>query len=300
MKKLVECVPNFSEGRRPEVVAEIVGAVRGVAGVRVLDVTSDPDHNRSVVTFLGEPGPVRRAAYLAVARAAELIDMEKHRGGHPRIGATDVIPFVPLGSANLDDCVELARDLGREIGDRLGIPVYLYEAAATRPERRNLARIREGQYEGLKDAIAAPGRQPDFGPPRLHPTAGAVAVGAREPLVAFNINLGTGSLETARAIARVIREKDGGYPGIKAMGVMLKDRGIAQVSINVCNHRETPLWLIMEAVRNEAARRGVDVTGSEIVGLVPLAALVDTAVRHLELEDFRPEQVLESRLPEEG
>lgn len=299
MNKLVECVPNFSEGRRLDVVAQIVAAIQGVPGIRLLDVSSDPDHNRSVVTFLGEADPVRQAAFLGAAKAADLIDMEEHRGGHPRIGATDVIPFVPIGATTLAECVVLAQEVGRDIGEKLGIPVYLYEAAATCPERRNLPQVRQGQYEGLKEAISSPGRQPDFGPARLHPTAGATAVGARLPLLAYNINLGTADLAVARAIAGVIRERDGGYPGIKAMGVMLEDRGVAQVSINVCNYREVSLWRVMEAVQKEAAGYGVKVTGSEIVGLVPMEALLDTATFYLKLEGFHPEQVLEQRLLEE-
>lgn len=296
MVKLVECVPNFSEGRRPEVAAKIIAAVKGVAGVRVLDSSSDPSHNRTVVTFIGEPGPVKEAAFLAAAKAAELIDMEGHRGAHPRIGATDVIPFIPVGETTMEECVALARELGAEMGDRLGIPVYLYEAAATRPERRNLPQVRKGEYEGLKEAISQPERKPDFGPDRMHPTAGATAVGARPPLVAYNINLSTADVGVAKAIAKTIRGSSGGYPSIKALGVMLEDRRVAQVTINVCNFREVPMHRVFETVKSEAARYGVNITGSEVVGLLPMEALLDAAAFYLRLEGFNTGQVLESRL----
>lgn len=296
MVKLVECVPNFSEGRRPEVVSRIIDAIRGVEGVRVLDSSSDPSHNRSVVTFIGAPGPVREAAFLGAAKAAELIDMEEHRGAHPRIGATDVIPFIPLGETTMEECVALARELGAEMGEKLGIPVYLYEAAATRPERRNLPNVRRGEYEGLKEAIRQPERQPDFGPARLHPSAGATAVGARPPLVAYNINLGTSDVSIAKAIAKSIRGSSGGYPSIKALGVMLEDRGVAQVTINVCNYLEVPLHRVFETVKNEASRYGVNIIGSEVVGLLPMEALLDAAAFYLRLEGFNSGQVLEKRL----
>lgn len=296
MIKLVECVPNFSEGRRPEVVEQIVAAIRQVDGVRVLDSSSDASHNRAVVTFLGEPGPVKRAAFLAAEKAAQLIDMEQHRGAHPRIGATDVIPFIPIGETTMEECVSLARELGGELGSQLGIPVYLYEAAATRPERKNLPTVRQGEYEGLKEAIKLPERKPDFGPDRLHPTAGATAVGARPPLVAYNINLGTPDVAIAKAIAKSIRGSSGGYPSIKALGVMLEDRGVAQVTINVCNYREVPLARVFETVKSEAARYGINVIGSEVVGLLPMEALLDAASFYLRLEGFSQDQVLEKRL----
>jgi glutamate formiminotransferase len=296
LKKLVECVPNFSEGRRPEVVEQILEVIRGVEGVRLLDSSSDASHNRTVVTFLGGPEPVKKAAFLAAARAAELIDMEKHRGEHPRIGATDVIPFVPVAGVTMEECVALARELGREIGEKLGIPVYLYAEAAARPECKNLSAVRKGQYEGLKQDIARPERAPDFGPPRLHPTAGATAVGARPPLIAYNINLGTDDVKIAGAIARAIRGSSGGYPSIKALGIRLEDRGTAQVTINVGNFREVPLHRVFETVRSEAGRYGVAITGSEIVGLVPMEALLEAASFYLRLENLKPEQVLEKRL----
>ncbi len=299
MDKLIECVPNFSEGRRPEVVEQILDAIKRVDGVKLLDFSSDPNHNRTVVTFVGGPEQVKTAAFLAAKKAAELINMEEHRGEHPRIGATDVIPFIPISGVTMDDCVNMARELGREIGEKLEIPVYLYEAAATRPERKSLPKVRQGEYEGLKETIGLPERCPDFGPARMHPTAGATAVGARPPLIAYNINLGTGDVAVAKAIAKAIRGSSGGYPSIKALGVMLEDRNIAQVTINVCNYREVPLYRVFEAVRSEAARYGVNIIGSEIVGLVPMEALLETAAFYLRLEGFRQDQVLEKRIHEE-
>jgi len=249
-----------------------------------------------VVTFIGEAGPVQEAAFRGAARAAELINMEEHRGAHPRIGATDVIPFIPIGDTTMDECVALARELGAAIGTRLGIPVYLYESAATRPERKNLPHVRKGEYEGLKEAIGQPERHPDFGPARLHPTAGATAVGARPPLVAYNINLGTSDVAVAKAIAKSIRGSSGGYPSIKALGVMIEDRQVAQVTINVCNYRDVSLQRVFDTVKCEASRYGVNVTGSEVVGLLPMEALIEAAAFYLRLENFKPEQVLENRL----
>ncbi|MFX4262148.1 glutamate formimidoyltransferase [Pelotomaculum propionicicum] len=296
MKKLVECVPNFSEGRRPEVIAEILGAIRETVGVQILDCSSDASHNRSVITFLGGPDEVKRAAFQAAARAKDLIDLTAHRGEHPRMGAVDVIPFVPVEGISMEECVELARQLGSEIAAKLDIPVYLYEAAATRPERKNLADVRRGEFEGLRETIGLEEKMPDFGPARVHPTAGAVAVGARPPLIAYNVNLATSDLGIAKKIAKSIRGSSGGYPSIKALGVILDDRNIAQVSINVCNFREVSLPRVFETVKREAERCGVNVTGSEIVGLVPQEALVDAAEYYLRLENFNKDQVLENRL----
>lgn len=296
MRKLVECIPNFSEGRRPEVIAEILEVIRKTAGVRVLDCSSDISHNRSVITFLGSPDDVKSAAFQAAARAKELIDLNTHRGEHPRMGAVDVIPFVPIEGVSMDECVDLARQLGSEIADKLDIPVYLYEAAATRPERKNLADVRRGEFEGLRESIVLAERKPDFGPARVHPTAGAVAVGARPPLIAYNINLATSDIGIAKKIAKSIRGSSGGYPSIKALGVMLEDRGTVQVSINVCNYHEVSLPRVFETVKCEAARYGVSVSGSEIVGLVPQEALVDAAEFYLRLENFQRDQVLENRL----
>lgn len=294
--KIVECVPNFSEGRRKDVIERIIDAVRGVEGVKVLDYSSDASHNRTVLTFVGEPMAVKEAAFRVAEKAAELIDMEQHQGEHPRIGATDVIPLIPISGVSMEECVELARDLGRDIGEKLGIPVYLYEEAATLPERKNLAHVRRGEYEGLKEAIKTPERQPDFGPAQMHPRAGAVAVGARPPLVAYNINLDTDKVEIAKAIARSIRGSSGGYPSIKALGVLIEETGKAQVTINVCNYKEVSLARVFETVKIEAERYGVNITGSEIVGLVPMEALLDAAAFYLRLEGFQLDQVLEKRL----
>lgn len=294
--KIVECVPNFSEGRREDVIERIIDAVRAVDGVKVLDYSSDPSHNRTVLTFVGEPMAVKEAAFRVAEKAAELIDMEQHQGEHPRIGAADVIPLIPISGVTMEECVELARELGRDIGEKLGIPVYLYEEAATRPDRKNLAHVRRGEYEGLKEAIKTPERQPDFGPAQMHPKAGAVAVGARPPLVAYNINLDTDNVDIAKAIARTIRGSSGGYPSIKALGVLIEETGKAQVTINVCNYKEVSLARVFETVKIEAERYGVNITGSEIVGLVPMEALLDAAAFYLRLEGFQLDQVLEKRL----
>lgn len=296
MSKLIECVPNFSEGRRPEVIEAIVGEVRKVEGVRLLDVKSDASHNRTVVTFVGGPAEVKRAAFNACAKAAELIDMEQHAGEHPRIGATDVIPFIPVKDATMEECVELADELGREIAEKLAIPVYMYEAAAKIPARKNLPEIRKGQYEGLKREIARPERSPDYGPARLHPTAGATVVGARQFLIAYNINLSTSDVAIAKRIANCIREAKGGYRYVRAMGVMIEDRQVAQVTINMLDYTGTPLFRVFETVKSEAARYGVSIIGSEIVGLLPMQALLDVADFYLRLEGFSRKQVLEDNL----
>lgn len=296
MAKLVECVPNFSEGRRPEVIDTIVAEVRKHAAVKLLDVKPDASHNRVVVTFVGEPQAVKQAAFDACAKAAELIDMEKHRGEHPRIGATDVIPFIPVSEVTLEECVQLADELGAEIADKLNIPVYLYEAAAKTPARKNLPDVRKGQYEGLKQEISKPERQPDYGPAKMHPTAGATVVGARQFLIAYNINLNTSDVMIAKKIANTIREAKGGYRYVRAMGVMLEERNIAQVSINMLDYTGTPLHRVFETVKSEAARYGVNVIGSEIVGLTPLQALLDAAEFYLQFEGFDRKQVLETNL----
>ncbi|MEW6104917.1 MAG: glutamate formimidoyltransferase [Bacillota bacterium] len=295
-RKIVECVPNFSEGRRPEVVREIVVAVESVPGVQLLDYSSDPSHNRSVLTFIGEPAPVKEAAFRAIAKAAELINMEEHRGEHPRIGATDVVPFVPVLGVTMADCVALARELGAEVAEKLRIPVYLYEEAATRPDRRNLADIRRGEYEGLKREIHLPERRPDFGEPVMHPTAGATVIGAREFLIAYNINLGTPDVSIAKKIARVVRASSGGLMYVKALGIKLGDRNLAQVSMNLTNFKKTPMHVVFNLVKSEADRYGVPIVGSEIVGLVPLDALLAAAEHYLRIENFSRKQVLETRV----
>jgi glutamate formiminotransferase len=299
--KLVECVPNFSEGRRPEVLDAILGEMTAVDGVRLLDSEMDADHNRAVVTIVGEPEAVLEGVFRGMAKAKELIDLTTHEGEHPRMGATDVVPFVPVKGVTMDDCVELARQLGERVGRELEIPVFLYESAARRPERQNLAKVRKGQFEGLRDEIGTnPEREPDFGPNRIHPTAGVTAIGARPFLVAYNINLGTTDLSVAKAIAKAIRHSSGGLRHVKAMGFAIKDRNIVQVSINMVNFKGTPLFRVFEMVRSEAERYGVPVIGSEVVGLVPVDALVDCAEFYLRLEDFQRDQVLENRLSEDG
>jgi glutamate formiminotransferase / 5-formyltetrahydrofolate cyclo-ligase len=296
MAKMIECVPNFSEGRRPEVIEAIVDEVRNVPGVRLLDVKPDSSHNRVVVTFVGEPQAVKQAAFASCAKASELIDMEQHQGEHPRIGATDVIPFIPISDVTMEECVALANELGREIADKLEIPVYLYEAAAKAPARKNLPDVRKGQYEGLKNDIAKPERRPDYGPARMHPRAGAVVVGARQFLIAYNINLGTSDVNIAKKIANSIREAKGGYRYVRAMGVMIEDRNLAQVSINMVDYTGTPLFRVFDTVKSEAARYGVNILGSEIVGLTPMQALLDVAEFYLQLEGFDRNQVLETRV----
>ncbi len=293
---IVESVPNFSEGRRPGVIDAVLAAVRQSGPVAVLDFSSDPDHNRSVLTLAGEPGTIRAALLALVAACVERIDLRTHRGAHPRMGAVDVIPLVPIRGVTMQECVALARDLGRAIALAHGLPVYLYEKAATTVTRRNLAEIRKGEFEGFPEKIKDPLWKPDFGPDRVHPTAGCVAVGAREFLIAYNINLASSDLELAKTIARAIREKDGGFPCVKAMGVLLRDRNLAQVSINMTDYRTTPLHVVFDRVREEAARRGVGIAGSEIVGLVPGEALLQAARHALGLEGFDDSRVLERRL----
>jgi len=290
-------VPNLSEGRRQDVINTITDAIRSTPGVTLLDVESNPDHNRSVISFVGEPGPVRQAALAASAKAIELIDLTKHKGEHPRMGAVDVIPFVPLSGTTMNDCIALAKDFGKEFAERFQVPVFLYEEAASMPERRNLADVRAGEFEGLRDKIGKdPAKKPDFGPEKIHPTAGATAVGAREILIAYNVNLGTNDLAIAKKIAHQLRAKDGGLSYVKALGFELKERGIVQVSMNMTDYHKSQLFKAEELVELFAERYGVPVVGSEIVGLVPMDALVDSAEFYLKLENFSSEQVLERRL----
>jgi glutamate formiminotransferase len=316
---LIESVPNVSEGRRLDVVDGLADAITSVDGVFLLDRTSDASHNRSVFTLAGEHGPVRTALERLVGAAIEAIDMDAHEGEHPRIGAVDVIPFIPLGDTSMDDCVELARSFGADLAERFGLPVYLYARAAARAEREKLADVRRGQYEGLKAEVGQRGREPDFGPSRLHPSAGAVAVGARPFLIAYNINLDSEDVELARRIARRVRESGGGLPRVQASGFEVREpeRGHprrAQVSMNVLDFDVTPLWLVWESVRALAAEDGVEPTESELIGLAPLAAFLAVAehagassdapieerlaaaATFLRLRDFSPEQALELRL----
>lgn len=293
-KSLVECIPNYSEARRLEVVEKIVAAIESVAGVRVLDRHSDLDHNRTVITMVGDAVAVEEAAFRSIKAASELINLNEHQGAHPRIGATDVVPFVPISGITMTECVEMARRLGKRVGEQLSIPVYLYEEAASRPERQNLENIRKGQYEGLKEDIGSnPERKPDFGPAKLG-TAGATVIGARAPLIAFNIYLTTNDLSIAQKIAKAMRNSSGGFHFIKAMGVIVEER--AQVSMNMTNFRQTPLARVVEAVRREAERYGVGIHHSELVGLIPQDALIDAAVWYTQLDGFKPDQLLENRL----
>jgi glutamate formiminotransferase / formiminotetrahydrofolate cyclodeaminase len=297
MQTLVECVPNFSEGRDPAVVEAIVRALLAGPDVYLLDRAMDADHNRSVITFVGTRESVGKAALRGIGEAAELIDLNHHQGAHPRLGATDVVPFVPLAGVTLQDCVRIAEWVAEETWRRLKIPTYLYEAAARKPERVNLENIRRGQFEGVREEMGAnPARLPDFGEAGLHPTAGATVVGARKFLIAYNINLNTPDLAAAKTIAKKIRASSGGFPCVKAMGVELKARNLAQVSMNLTDFETTSLATVFEAVAQEAAALGVQVAGSEIVGLVPRRALDDAAVHFLRVENFRPELIVENRL----
>lgn len=311
---MVESVPNYSEGRRLGVVDRLAEAAGSSPGAFLLDRTSDASHNRSVLTLAGEPDAVTTALMRTVEVAIAEIDMEHQRGEHPRIGAVDVVPFVPLGEATLDDCVDHARAFGAAVADRYGIPVYLYAAAATRPDRVRLADVRRGQYEGLRDEIAAADRAPDFGPARTHPTAGAMAVGARPFLIAWNINLATDDLEAARRIARAVRESGGGLPRVQGNGFWIEELGMAQVSMNLLDFSVTPIWRVWDAVEELASTAGIELAESELIGLAPLAALLDVAdhagadlaaadeerlsaaARYIKLRDFSPQQALEIRL----
>ncbi len=297
MAKIVECVPNFSEGRRPEIIEEIIREIRLVEGVALLDREMDGDHNRAVISFVGTPQGVKEAVLRSVSKATQLIDMNKHKGEHPRIGATDVVPLIPIAGMSMEECVRLANESAREIAEKLGIPVYLYEEAATRPDRVNLAQIRKGEYEGLRKEIETdPNRKPDYGPCKMHPTAGAMVIGARMPLIAFNVYLGTGDVRIAKKIAQAIRFADGGLRYVKALGFVIKERGLVQVSMNLVNYSQTPLFRVFEMVKSEASRHGVSVISSEIVGLTPMEALAGVADFYLRLENFKPEQILENRL----
>lgn len=297
MAKLVEVIPNFSEGRRPEVIDEIIEAILSVDGVFLLDKEMDADHNRAVVTFAGEPDPCKEAAFRGIKKASELIDMSTHTGEHPRMGATDVCPFVPISEVATEEAIELAKDLAKRVGDELQIPIYMYELAATRPERENLAEIRKGQYEGIRDEIeTVPERKPDYGPAKMHIKAGCTAIGVRLPLVAYNVYLNTGNVTIAKKIARAIRSNTGGYQYCKALGFEIKERKQAQVSMNLVNYLYTPIHRVHETIKSEAQRWGVQATTSEIVGLVPQAALMRVAKHYLALEGFTADQILETKL----
>lgn len=298
MGKIVECIPNFSEGIDKEKVENIVNVFRGVEGVKLLDYSSDADHNRTVVTVVGEPNALENAIINMAEKVYENIDMSKHKGGHPRMGALDVVPFVPIEGVSMDDCIEIANRVGKVIGEKYNVPVYLYEKAATAPHRENLAKVRKGQYEGFFEKIKEEDWAPDYGPREVNVKGGCVAIGAREPLVAFNVNLGTDNVEIADKIAKKVRHIGGGLRFVKAMGVMLEDRNIAQVSMNLVNYEKTTVYSAFEMVKMEAKRYGVPVIGSEVIGLLPMAALVKSAEYYLQIENFSMDQILEKRIAE--
>lgn len=298
MAKIMECVPNFSEGRDLAKVEKIVDCFRGKQGVKLLDYSSDADHNRMVVTVVGEPQQLKAAVLDAIGTAVKLIDLTKHEGQHPRMGAVDVVPFIPIKEVTVEDAIALSKEVAREVGEKLGVPVFLYEKSATAAHRENLASVRKGQFEGMAEKMAQPEWAPDFGPAQPHPTAGVVAVGARMPLVAYNVNLNSNNLEIADKIAKVVRHVGGGLRFCKAMGVELTDRGIVQVSMNLTDYTKTAIYRAHELVRVEAARYGVTIAGSEVIGLVPMQALIDTAEYYLGIENFSTKQVLETHLME--
>lgn len=296
VKRILECVPNFSEGRDVEKIEKIVEPFRGKDDVKLLDYQNDEDHNRSVVTVVGSPQPLKKAVIEAVGVAIDVIDMRKHKGQHPRMGAVDVVPFIPLKNVDMPEAVSISKSVAKEVSQKYNLPVFLYEESASRPQRRNLAMIRKGQFEGMTEKLKDTTWQPDYGPATLHPTAGVTAIGARMPLVAYNVNLDTKQLDIADAIAKKVRHISGGLKYCKGIGIELKDRGIVQVSMNMTDYTRTALYRVFELIRIEARRYGVNVVGSEIVGLVPMAALIDTAAYYLGLEEFTMEQVLETRI----
>ncbi|NLY46460.1 MAG: glutamate formimidoyltransferase [Tissierella sp.] len=298
MRKLMECVPNFSEGRDAVLVEQIIDEARKVEGIIILDYSSDKDHNRTVLTMIGSPEQIKEAAINTARKAAELIDMSKHEGAHPRMGATDVIPFAPVANVTIDECIEVAKEVAAEIGS-WGIPVYLYEDSATSPERTNLAKVRKGQYEGFFDKIKEEEWKPDFGPQEMNEKSGCTAVGARVPLVAFNINLDTANVEIADKIAKTVRHIGGGLRYVKAIGLKLEERNQTQVSMNLVNYEKSAVYQAFEMVKMEARRYGVNVVGSEVIGTVPMKALIDVAEYYLQVENFSMDQILEKRLLDE-
>ncbi len=296
IKKIIECVLNFSEGRNATNIEKIVEPFRGQKGVKLLDYQTDKDHNRMVVTVVGEPQALKTAVIAAMGSAIEVIDMDTHQGQHPRMGAIDVVPFIPIQGVNMEEAIDFSKEVAREAAQKHSLPIFLYERSASRPERQNLANIRKGQYEGMAEKIKQPEWKPDFGPAKIHPTAGVTAVGARMPLVAYNVNLDSDNIEIANAIAKKVRHISGGLRYCKGLGIELKDRGLVQVSMNLTDFTQTAIYRAFELIKVEARRYGVNVVGSEIVGLVPMEALMDTAAYYLGLEDFSMEQVLESRI----
>ncbi|MDN5324470.1 MAG: glutamate formiminotransferase / 5-formyltetrahydrofolate cyclo-ligase [Thermosipho sp. (in: thermotogales)] len=294
--KLVESVPNFSEGRRENVVKEILLEAEKYNRVKILDWSMDFDHNRSVVTLVGEPEEIENAVFDMAKKAVELIDLRDHKGEHPRMGAVDVIPFVPVMNIDMKECIEISKRVGKRIGDELNIPVYLYEKSATSPERENLANIRKGEFEGFFEKIKKPEWKPDFGPDKVHLTAGVVAVGAREYLIAFNVNLGTTNVEIANKIAKAVRHISGGFRYVKAIGIELKEKGMVQVSMNLTNYKKSPIFRVFETIKREAARYGVQVINSEIIGMIPLKAAIETMAWYLQLDDFDENRIIENKI----
>ena len=296
MKQIVQCVPNFSEGRDLKKIEKIVEPFRAKDGVKLLDYQNDEDHNRAVVTVVGEPEPLKEAVIEAMGLAVELIDMRQHQGQHPRMGATDVVPFIPVKHVTPQEAIQISKDVASQVADKYNLPVFLYEKSAATPARQNLAAIRQGQFEGMAEKIKLPEWKPDYGPAQIHPSAGATAIGARMALVAYNVNLDTGNFEIADRIAKQVRHISGGLRYCKGIGIELKDRGIVQVSMNMTDYTKTALYRVFELIKIEARRYGVNVVGSEIIGLVPMEALIETAAYYLGLEDFSMEQVLETRI----
>jgi len=296
--KIVESAPNFSEGRREEIVRQIIAEAEGIQDVWILDWSMDVDHNRSVVTLVGSPEPLLEALFRMTKKAMELIDLRTHKGEHPRMGATDVIPLVPVMNITMEECVELSKRLGKRIGDELNVPVFLYERSATAPHRENLADIRKGEFEGFFEKIKDPRWKPDFGPEEVHPTAGVTAVGAREYLIAFNVNLGTTRIEVAEKIAKAVRHISGGYRYVKAIAVDLKEKSMVQVSMNMTNYKKSPLFRVFETIKREAERYGVPVVGTEIIGMVPMQAMLQVAQFYLQLDDFDANRIIENKILE--
>ena len=296
MKRIIECVPNFSEGRNPQNIEKIVEPFRGKNNVKLLDYQTDEDHNRMVVTVVGEPAGLKAAVIEAMGCAIDVIDMRTHQGQHPRMGATDVVPFIPIKNVSVEEAVAFSKEVAKETAKKYSLPIYLYEKSASQQERQNLANIRKGQFEGMAEKIKKPEWKPDFGPQKIHPSAGVTAMGARMPLVAYNVNLDSNNIAIANDIARKVRHISGGLRYCKGIGIELKDRGQVQVSMNMTDYTQTALYRVFELIKVEARRYGVNVVGSEIVGLVPMEALIDTAAHYLGLEDFSMEQVLESRI----
>lgn len=296
MDRIIECVPNFSEGRNTEKIEKILDVFRGRKGVKLLDYSSDENHNRTVVTVVGEPEEIKKVMVEAIAKAVELIDLNYHQGQHPRMGAVDVVPFIPVRNVTVEEADKLAKDVAKEAADKYNLPFFLYEKSASAPHRENLANVRKGQFEGMKEKMKDELWKPDFGPDTIHPTAGVTAIGARMPLIAFNVNLSTPDIEVANRIAKQVRHISGGFRYVKAIGVELHDRGLVQVSMNLTDYTKTSIYRVFETIKMEAARYGVNVVGSEIVGLIPMQALVHTAEYYLRLENFKYDQVLETRL----